>query len=96
MSTTAAVLTGAGFGTPLSWQTEIGHKLPYGYTQYADLTMRAPDAGVPAMLLEVDRVNEPVDDLVAKLRRYTCGSSSWHRRPTRTRRGRPGARRCTP
>ncbi|WP_405393464.1 replication-relaxation family protein (plasmid) [Streptomyces sp. NBC_01102] len=68
---TAAVLTGAGFGTPLSWQTEIGHKLPYGYTQYADLTMRAPDVDVPAMLLEVDRVNEPVDVLVAKVRRYT-------------------------
>ncbi|WP_258047145.1 replication-relaxation family protein [Streptomyces sp. SM13] len=68
---TAAVLTGAGFGTPLSWQTEIAHRLPYGYTQYADLTMRAPDAGVPAMLLEVDRVNEPVDVLVAKVRRYT-------------------------
>ncbi|WP_236246982.1 replication-relaxation family protein [Streptomyces sp. CC210A] len=68
---TAAVLTGAGYGTPLSWQTEIAHKLPYGYTQYADLTMRAPDAGVPAMLLEVDRVHEPVDDLVDKLRRYT-------------------------
>ncbi|WP_435609606.1 replication-relaxation family protein [Streptomyces sp. C10-9-1] len=67
---TAAVLTGAGYGTPLSWQTEIAHKLPYGYTQYADLTMRAPDAGVPAMLLEVDRVHEPVDDLVDKLRRY--------------------------
>ncbi|MFE4336503.1 replication-relaxation family protein [Streptomyces sp. NPDC056831] len=68
---TAAVLTGAGFGTPLSWQTEIGHKLPYGYTQYADLTMQAPDVDVPAMLLEVDRVNEPVDVLVAKVRRYT-------------------------
>lgn len=68
---TAAVLTGAGYGTPLSWQTEIAHKLPYGYTQYDDLTMRAPDAGVPAMLLEVDRVTEPVDDLTAKLRRYT-------------------------
>ncbi|WP_267905313.1 replication-relaxation family protein [Streptomyces marianii] len=71
VTSTAAVLTGAGFGTPLSWQTEIAHKLPYGYTQYADLTMRAPDAGVPVMLLEVDRVTEPVDDLVAKLRRYT-------------------------
>ncbi|MGW3958015.1 replication-relaxation family protein [Streptomyces sp. NPDC004752] len=67
---TAAVLTGAGYGTPLSWQTEIAHRLPYGYTQDADLTMRAPDAGVPAMLLEVDRVTEPVDDLVDKLRRY--------------------------
>ncbi|MEV5567950.1 replication-relaxation family protein, partial [Streptomyces sp. NPDC052196] len=41
VTSTAAVLTGAGFGTPLSWQTEIAHKLPYGYTQYADLTMRA-------------------------------------------------------
>jgi hypothetical protein len=71
VTSTAAVLTAAGFGTPLSWQTEIGHKLPYGYMQYADLTMRAPDAGVPAMLLEVDRVTEPVDDLVAKVRRYT-------------------------
>ncbi|MFI6530668.1 replication-relaxation family protein [Streptomyces uncialis] len=71
VTSTTAVLTGAGFGTPLSWQTEIAHRLPYGYTQYADLTMRAPDAGVPAMLLEIDRVNEPVDDLVAKVRRYT-------------------------
>jgi hypothetical protein len=71
VASTAAVLTGAGYGTSLSWQPEIAHKLPYGYTQYADLTTRAPDAGVPAMLLEVDRVNEPVDDLVDKLRRYT-------------------------
>ncbi|GLX49704.1 hypothetical protein Shyhy01_26540 [Streptomyces hygroscopicus subsp. hygroscopicus] len=70
VTSTAAVLTGAGYGIPLSWQTEIAHKLPYGYTQYADLTMRAPDTGVPAMLLEVDRVTEPVDELVAKLRRY--------------------------
>ncbi|MBT2440073.1 hypothetical protein J7E93_08050 [Streptomyces sp. ISL-36] len=67
VTSTAAVLTDAGYGTPLSWQTEIAHKLPYGYTQYTDLTMRAPDAGVPAMLLEVDRVTEPVDEL----RRYT-------------------------
>ncbi|MEU5958826.1 replication-relaxation family protein [Streptomyces sp. NPDC047525] len=71
VTSTAAVLTGAGYGTPLSWQTEIAHKLPYGYTQYADLTMRAPDASVPVMLLEVDRVTEPVDELVDKLRRYT-------------------------
>ncbi|MFD3678600.1 replication-relaxation family protein [Streptomyces sp. NPDC058613] len=77
VTSTAAVLTGAGYGTPLSWQTEIGHKLPYGYTQYADLTMRAPDAGVPAMLLEIDRITEPVDDLVTKLRRY----SDWFELP---------------
>ncbi|MEU7560376.1 hypothetical protein [Streptomyces eurythermus] len=71
VTSTAAVLTGAGYGTPLSWQTDIAHRLPYGYTQYADLTMRAPEAGVPAMLLEVDRVTEPVDELVDKLRRYS-------------------------
>ncbi|MFD9722085.1 hypothetical protein [Streptomyces sp. NPDC059076] len=71
VTTTAAVLIGAGYGTPLSWQTEIAHRLPYGYTQYADLTMRAPDTGVPAMLLEIDRVHEPVDELVEKLRRYS-------------------------
>ncbi|MCI3220863.1 replication-relaxation family protein [Streptomyces sp. NP-1717] len=70
VTSTAAVLTGAGLGTPLSWQTETGHKLPYGYTQYTDLTMCAPDAGIPIMLLEIDRLTEPVDDLVAKLRRY--------------------------
>lgn len=43
----------------MSWQTGIAHKLPYGYTQCADLTMRAPDASVPTMLLEADCVNEP-------------------------------------
>lgn len=67
---TAAVLTGAGFGTALSWQTEIAHRVPYRYTHYADLTMRAPDAGVPAMLLQVDRVNEPVNVSVSRVRRY--------------------------
>ncbi|MGW3562267.1 hypothetical protein ACWDNT_34265, partial [Streptomyces sp. NPDC000963] len=30
VTSTAAVLTGAGYGTPLSWQTGIAHKLPYG------------------------------------------------------------------
>ncbi|MGW0607280.1 replication-relaxation family protein [Streptomyces sp. NPDC002640] len=78
---TAAVLTGAGSGTPLSWRTEIAHRLPYGYTQYADLTMRATEAGVPAMLLEVDRVTEPVDDLVTELRRY----NAWFELPARAR-----------
>ncbi|MFI5620537.1 replication-relaxation family protein [Streptomyces sp. NPDC051567] len=71
VTSTAAVLTGAEYGTPLSRQTEIAHHLPYGYNQYADLTMRVPDAEVPAMLLEADRVTEPVDELVDKLRRYT-------------------------
>lgn len=45
-----------------------GHQ--YRYTQYADLTMRAPDVDVPAMLLDIDRVNEPVDVLAAKVHSY--------------------------
>ncbi|MEU8138202.1 replication-relaxation family protein [Streptodolium elevatio] len=70
VTSTAAHLIGSGFGTVLSCQTEVAHKLPYGYTQYADLVVRAPDAGVPVLLVEVDRGTEPVDELVAKLRRY--------------------------
>ncbi|MEU4799432.1 hypothetical protein [Streptomyces sp. NPDC023327] len=86
---TAAVLTGAGFGTPLSRQTETAHLLPHGYTQYTDLTMRAPDAGVPAMLLEVDRVNEPAaagasvpDDRRPAARRRAPGAVPFHPRAT--------------
>ncbi|CAM5516586.1 MULTISPECIES: hypothetical protein [Streptomyces] len=63
----------AGLGTLLSWQTtEVGHKLSNNFVQYADLTLRAPAAGVPVMLLKVDRLNESVDDLVHKLQRYTA------------------------
>ncbi|WP_345680504.1 replication-relaxation family protein [Yinghuangia aomiensis] len=77
VTATAAHLIGAGFGTVLSCETEVAHKLPYGYTQYADLVLRAPDAGVPVLLVEVDRGTEPVDELVAKLRRY----AEWFRLP---------------
>ncbi|MGW0664851.1 replication-relaxation family protein [Streptodolium elevatio] len=70
VTSAAAHLIGAGFGTVLSCETEVAHKLPYGFTQYADLVVRAPDTGVPVLLVEVDRGTESVDELVAKLRRY--------------------------
>lgn len=38
--------------------------------QRADLVVRAPEAGVPVLLLEIDRRTEDAHDLVAKLRRY--------------------------
>ncbi|MFF3277501.1 replication-relaxation family protein [Streptomyces chrestomyceticus] len=72
VTSTAAEMSKAGLGTLLSWQTEAGHKLPGGFVQYADLALRAPAAGVPVMLLEVDRLTESVDDLVHKLQRYTA------------------------
>ncbi|MFH9015319.1 hypothetical protein ACH4C6_28595 [Streptomyces sp. NPDC017943] len=47
----------------------IGHRLADGYVQRADLAVRAPEAGVPVMLLEIDRRCEDVHNLVQKLRR---------------------------
>lgn len=38
--------------------------------QGADLVVRAPAAGVPVILLEIDRRSEDAHDLVVKLRRY--------------------------
>jgi hypothetical protein len=38
--------------------------------QRADLVVRAPAAGVPVLLLEIDRRSEDAHDLVHKLRRY--------------------------
>ncbi|MGA5424933.1 replication-relaxation family protein [Streptomyces lavendulocolor] len=70
VTTTAAELHRAGIGHRLSFATEIGHRLADGYVQRADLVVRAPEAGVPVMLLEIDRRTEDAHDLVAKLRRY--------------------------
>ncbi|CQR59494.1 replication-relaxation family protein [Streptomyces leeuwenhoekii] len=70
VTSTAAELHRAGIGHRLGFQTEIGHRLADGYVQRADLVVRAPAAGVPVMLLEIDRRTEDAHDLVAKLRRY--------------------------
>ncbi|MFF0486746.1 replication-relaxation family protein [Streptomyces sp. NPDC004435] len=70
VTSTAAELHRAGIGHRLGFQTEIGHRLGDGYVQRADLVVRAPDAGVPVLLVEVDRRTEDAHDLVTKLRRY--------------------------
>ncbi|WP_435600577.1 replication-relaxation family protein [Streptomyces sp. C10-9-1] len=70
VTSTAAELHRAGIGHRLGFQTEIAHRLADGYVQRADLVVRAPQAGVPVMLLEIDRRTEDAHDLVAKLRRY--------------------------
>jgi Replication-relaxation len=72
VTATAAELTRAGFGSLLAWQTEVGHKLGNGFVQRADLVLKAPVAGVPVMLFEVDRLNEGAAELVHKLQRYTA------------------------
>ncbi|GHG19452.1 replication-relaxation family protein [Streptomyces hydrogenans] len=70
VTSTAAELHQAGIGHRLGFQTEIGHRLADGYVQRADLVVRAPQAGVPVLLVEVDRRSEDAHDLVTKLRRY--------------------------
>ncbi|KMS78054.1 hypothetical protein ACH49_18000 [Streptomyces leeuwenhoekii] len=70
VTSTAAELHRAGIGHRLGFQTEVGHRLADGYVQRADLVVRAPQAGVPVMLLEIDRRSEDAHDLVQKLRRY--------------------------
>ncbi len=70
VTSTAAELHRAGIGHRLSWQTEVAHRLGNGFVQRADLVMRAPDSGVPVLLMEVDRRSEDAHDLVHKLRRY--------------------------
>lgn len=70
VTSTAAELHRAGIGHRLGFQTEIGHRLGNGYVQRADLVVRAPEAGVPVLLLEIDRRSEDAHDLVVKLHRY--------------------------
>ncbi|MGV9937495.1 replication-relaxation family protein [Streptomyces olivaceoviridis] len=70
VTSTAAELHRAGIGHRLGFATEIGHRLGNGYVQRADLVVRSPEAGVPVMLLEIDRRTEDAHDLVQKLRRY--------------------------
>ncbi|MDJ0347104.1 replication-relaxation family protein [Streptomyces sp. H10-C2] len=70
VTSAAAELHQAGFGYRLGFQTEVAHRLGNGYVQRADLVMRAPAAGVPVMLLEIDRRTEDAHELVHKLRGY--------------------------
>ncbi|MGW2102429.1 hypothetical protein ACWCPX_32955 [Streptomyces olivaceoviridis] len=59
-----------GIGHRLGFATEIPHWLCNSYVQRADLVARAPAAGVPVLLVEIDRRTEDAHDLVNKLRRY--------------------------
>ncbi|MGZ2362374.1 replication-relaxation family protein [Streptomyces sp. 372A] len=70
VTSTAAEFHRAGIGHLLGFQTEIGHRLGSSFVQRADLVVRAPEAGVPVLLVEVDRRTEDAHELVAKLRRY--------------------------
>ncbi|MFD7865100.1 hypothetical protein ACFV4U_22835, partial [Streptomyces sp. NPDC059783] len=65
-----AELHRAGIGHRLGFRTEVGHRLGNCFVQRADLVVRAPEAGVPVLLVEVDRRTDDAHDPVAKLCRY--------------------------
>ncbi|QIY66398.2 replication-relaxation family protein [Streptomyces sp. RPA4-2] len=63
-----------GFGSVGSWATEVVHNLP-GTSRTrpsvrADAVLRAPEAGLPVLLVEVDRGTEADEVLAAKFARY--------------------------
>ncbi|MET8413794.1 replication-relaxation family protein, partial [Streptomyces sp. NPDC005195] len=64
----------AGFGSVASWATEVVHRLP-GVSRTrpsvrADAVLRVPEAGLPVLLVEVDRCTEADGVLAAKFARY--------------------------
>ncbi|MFF2080564.1 hypothetical protein ACFVXG_38100 [Kitasatospora sp. NPDC058162] len=72
VAATAGHLTRAGHGSPLTLTTELRHPVPGRTARYADLVLRDPGADVPVLLVEVDRDNETVGQLVEKLSTYTA------------------------
>ncbi|MEU9617350.1 replication-relaxation family protein [Streptomyces sp. NPDC048209] len=61
---------GPGFGRIEQWATEIEHLTPHKPTVRADAVLRAPDHGVPVLLVEVDLDNESNPILAKKLDDY--------------------------
>ncbi|MFI8085351.1 hypothetical protein ACIF6L_31740 [Kitasatospora sp. NPDC086009] len=76
---TAGHLAKAGFGHLGAYSTEVEHKLPGRRSLFADLVVTDPGADVPVLLVEVDRENEGVGTLVAKLHSYRA----WCRLPAK-------------
>ncbi|MFF0000755.1 replication-relaxation family protein [Streptomyces avermitilis] len=64
----------AGIGTAASWWTEVAHNLPTAARTRAgvraDAVLHAPEAGLPVLLVEVDRGTESDDVLAAKFEKY--------------------------
>ncbi|MEV8547661.1 replication-relaxation family protein [Streptomyces sp. NPDC051572] len=64
----------AGIGSPAAWSTEVVHNLPGAVrtraSVRADIVLRAPEAGLPVLLIEVDRCTEADEVLAAKFARY--------------------------
>ncbi|MEV7217930.1 replication-relaxation family protein [Kitasatospora cineracea] len=61
---------GGGFGRIDQWATEVEHLTPHKPTVRTDAVLRAPDHGVPVLLVEVDLDNESNPIVAAKIDNY--------------------------
>jgi hypothetical protein len=63
---------GPGMGTVLSWTTEVVHEAPSKRRAQADAVLRAPEYGLPVLLVEVDRATEAAHILAGKFERHAA------------------------
>lgn len=74
VNATVVAFTRGGVGDITSWRTEVPHALASSGKQNvrADAVLRAPEAGVPLLMVEVDLNTEPVERLADKLAVYAA------------------------
>ncbi|WP_254644875.1 hypothetical protein [Streptomyces sp. BV286] len=69
----AVPVPAAGIGTARSWSTDVAHPLPAARPHdgvRAHAVLQAPEAGLPVLMVEVDRGTDSDDVLAAKVGRY--------------------------
>jgi Replication-relaxation len=74
VNATVVAFTRGGVGDITSWRTEVPHALASSGKQNvrADAVLRASEAGVPLLMVEVDLNTEPVERLADKLAAYAA------------------------
>lgn len=74
VNATIVALARGGVGGITSWRTEVPHALAGSGKQNvrADAVLRAPEAGVPLLMLEVDLNTEPTERLADKVAAYAA------------------------
>lgn len=74
VNATIVAFTRGGIGDITSWRTEVPHALAATGKQNvrADAVLRAKEAGLPLLMVEVDRATEPVQRLADKVASYAA------------------------
>ncbi|MDJ0347617.1 replication-relaxation family protein [Streptomyces sp. H10-C2] len=74
VNATIVAFSRGGIGDVASWRTEVPHALATSGKQNvrADALLRAKEAGLPLLMVEVDRATEPVERVADKLAAYAA------------------------